>query len=334
MDRTGTTTANRARGRFLGGFGGFIARRLALGVLTLLAVSALVFLATAVLPGDPAHAILGLAPPERIQALRSDLGLDKPIAMQYLDYLRGLLTGDLGRSLVSRQPVFSYVSGRAVMSAILVAAAAGIAIPLAIFLGVATAVRRDGILDRAVLVTSFVFNALPEFVIGLLLVIVLVTTVFHILPAVSLIPANGGLLSQPTTLVLPVLTLVLASVPYLYRHVRAAMIEAMEADHIQMARLKGVSHWALLYRHALRNALTPVIQASALSLAFLVGGTIPVEFLFNYPGLGSALTAAVANRDLPVIQAICILYAICYVLFSLVADALTVYATPRLRTEL
>ena len=328
-----SVSVDPAGGRWLGGLGGFVLRRLGLGVVTLFGVSVLVFAATAALPSDPARAILGLAPPERIEALRLELGLNKPLTTQYLDYVKGYLTGDLGRSLVSREPVSGYLSDRLVMSAALVVLSAGIAIPLSIILGVAAAVRRDGILDRIALMGALVINALPQFVIGLLLVIVFVTTVFPVLPAVSLIPANAGVFSQPEILVLPVLTMVLATVPYLYRLVRASMIDTLESDYVQMARLKGAPYRALVYRHAMRNSLTPAIQASATCLAFLVGGTVPVEFLFNYPGLGSALTTAVANRDLPVIQVICVLFAACYVGFNIIADVLTICVTPRLRTQ-
>jgi peptide/nickel transport system permease protein len=319
---------------FPGGLGGFIVRRVALGLLTLAGVSVLVFFATMALPGDPATAILGLTTPERIHALRLELGLDKPLLTQYLDYVRGIVSGNLGRSLAYQEPVSSYLSGRLVMSAVLVALSAGITLPLSIALGVATAARRDGVVDRTVLFSSLVAGALPEFVTGVLLVIVFVTTVFHVLPAISLIPAGAGVLAEPKMFVLPVITLVLAAVPYLYRQVRAVMIDTLESDYVEMAMLKGAPRRTLLYRHALRNSLTPVLQASSLCLAFLVGGTVPVEFLFNYPGLGSALTSAVANRDLSVIQAICGLYAACYIMFNLIADVLTVFLTPRLRTRL
>jgi len=172
----------------------------------------------------------------------------------------------------------------------------------------------------------------PEFVLGLILVILFSTTVFHVLPGVVLLAPGQNPLSHPRQLILPVTTLVLAVFPYLTRLVRGSVIDVYEAEYVRMARLKGVPERVVLRRHVLPNALVPAIQGAALTLAYLVGGIVVIEYLFNYPGLGSALTDAVSSRDLPVIQAIVLIFATAYIVFNLLGDLLTVYVTPRLRT--
>jgi peptide/nickel transport system permease protein len=208
-----------------------------------------------------------------------------------------------------------------------------IAIPLAILLGSFGAMRRDRPLDHATQGIFLVLTALPEFVIGLGLLILLGTTVFTLLPPVALIPSGGAAFSHPRELALPVITLVLAVLPYLTRLQRAAMIDVLESDFVQMARLKGLPERTVVRRHALRNSLVPVVQGSALTLIYLTGGIVAIEYLFAYPGLGSALTTAVAGRDLPVVQAIVLLLASVYVIVNLLADLLTVLLVPRLRTQ-
>jgi peptide/nickel transport system permease protein len=195
------------------------------------------------------------------------------------------------------------------------------------------AVRRDRGADRIVLLGSLGLTALPEFVIGMGLIILLATTVFHVFPAVSLLAPGESPLADPSKLVLPVLTLVLAVVPYLYRLVRASTIEALESEYVVMARLKGMPEHSVVLRHVLPNALVPVIQASALVLTYLLGSAVVIESLFQFPGLGSDLTGAISHRDLPVMQAYVLVLAAAVVLFNLAADVLTVLVTPRLRTE-
>jgi len=169
-------------------------------------------------------------------------------------------------------------------------------------------------------------------VIAMLLVVVLSTTVLHVLPAVAVIPPGSSPFLHPLEMALPVLTLILAVVPYLYRLVRATMIDVLESEYVAMARLKGVPERTVIWRHAIPNALIPVTQAAAVVLAYLLGGIVVVEFIFGFPGLGTLLTDAVGQRDLPVIQAVTLVIAAGVVLFNLAADLLTVLLTPRLRT--
>lgn len=312
-----------------------ILRRLALGVLTLLLVSVLVFAATQALPGDTARAILGKsATPERVAELRQQLGLNRPAAARYATWLGGIVSGNLGESLVAREPVTTLLSKRVINSAALVILAALLSIPISILLGSVSGLLRDRWFDTGVSIGSLALAALPEFVIGILLIMLLSTQVFHFLPAVSQIDPNVSPWTQMGALILPSLTLLLAVAPYIIRILRASMVEVLESEYIQMARLKGMPERLVLRRHALPNAIVPAIQVIALNLAWLAGGVVVVEYLFNYPGIGSGLVDAVANRDVPVIQAIVLLIAGLYVGFNLLADILTILVSPRLRTGL
>lgn len=310
----------------------WIWRRLALGLVVLFLVSVVVFAATLALPSDPARSILGRdATPERLEALRQQLGLDRPLVVQYASWFRGFVTGDLGVSLASRRPVIEVIQSRILNSAVLITLTAALAFPLSVVLGALAAIRRDSTFDKSLLFISLVLTALPEFVVGMALIIVFSTTVFRFFPAVALIPPNENILSNLHLLILPIATLVLAIAPYLYRLVRNTMIDVLESDYVQMARLKGLPEAVVTRRHALRNSLVPLIQASAMMMVYLLGGIVVVEFLFRFPGLGTALTDAVSKRDFPVIQAIVLIFAAAIVIFNLIADILTVYLTPRLR---
>ncbi|WP_246019115.1 ABC transporter permease [Saccharothrix australiensis] len=311
----------------------WLPRRLLSGATVVLLVSALVFAATRVLPGDPARAVLGHeATPDRVAALRAELGLDRPLVAQYLTWLGDLLTGDPGHSLVTREPVAGLIGDRAVNSAVLVLLAAVLVVPLSVLVGAVAGRHRDRPFDRAVLATTLGLTALPEFVIALLLVILLSTTVFPLLPATVLLAPGESPLADPAQLVLPVTALVLGVLPYLSRLVRGSVIDVYESEYVRTARLKGVPEGAVLRRHVLPNALVPAVQGTALALAYLTGGVVVVEQVFNYPGLGSALVDAVQNRDFPVIQSVCLVFAACYVVFNLLGDVATVWVTPRLRT--
>jgi peptide/nickel transport system permease protein len=312
-----------------------ILRRLGLGILTLFLVSVLVFAATQALPGDTARAILGRdASPERLKEVRARLGLDQPATTQYVKWLGHIVRGDLGDSLVASQPVTSLLKGRVMNSAALVLVAALVSIPISILLGSLSGLLRDKWFDSATSLGSLALAALPEFVIGILLIMLLATQVFHVFPAVSRVNPSESIWSQMDMLILPALTLILAVAPYIIRILRASMIEVLESEYVQMARLKGMPESIVLRRHALPNAVIPAIQVIALNMAWLAGGVVVVEYLFNYPGIGSGLVDAVANRDVPMIQAIVLLIASLYVGFNLIADILTILVSPRLRTGL
>jgi peptide/nickel transport system permease protein len=323
------------RVRFLGGITGFIVRRLVLGVLTLFVASVVIFAATQALPSDPARAILGRsATPESVAELRRQLGLNEPVVEQYLDWLGGLLTGDLGTSLSAGVPVTEILGQRIVNSAFLMFLAAIVSVPLGIFIGAVTARRRDGPLDHTVSVTTLAVAALPEFVVAIALVILFATTVFTVLPGVALIEPGVGPWHYPKELVLPVLTLIIAVTPYIARIMRASMVEILESDYVEMARLKGLPEKRVLWRHAVPNGIAPTFQVIAINLAYLAGGIVVVEAVFNYPGIGLAFVDAVRSRDMAVVQALALLIAGLYIVLNLLADLATILVSPRLRTSL
>jgi len=310
--------------------------RLGLGLLTLWLVSLVVFAATQALPGDPARAILGkeAADKARYEALRKQLKLDRPLHKQYFGWLGDVAQGNMGRSIMSDTPVTSLLRHRVVNSATLVFFAALISIPLSILIGALSAVWRDSRFDTTVNLGNLALAALPEFVIGIGVVLLFATTVFKWMPAVSLIDSGVSLFGQLKLFVLPAITLSLAVIPYVSRMLRASTIEVLESEYVMMARLKGLSGRLVLWRHALPNAIVPTLQVIALNLAWLAGGIVTVEYLFGFPGIGTGLVDAVANRDMPVVQALCLLIAVVYVTLNLLADIATILISPRLRTGL
>lgn len=308
------------------------ARRAALGILTLVLVSVLVFLATQVLPGNAAYAVLqNTATPARIHALEVQLHLNRPVTEQYWHWISGVLQGNLGTSLASGQSVSSLVGGRIANSAVLMVIAGLISTVLGVVLGVWAAAQRDRWVDHTLSVVALTLAALPEFVVAVTLIIVFSTVVLHLLPAVSIVPPGTSPLDHPNLLVLPVATLVLVTVPYTFRMARGATAEALESDYIEMATLKGVPRRRVLFVHALLNATASTIQVVGLNLLYLAGGIVVVEYVFNYPGLGQGLVAAVSDRDIPVVQFVVLLLSGFYVFVNIASDVLALAVTPRRR---
>jgi peptide/nickel transport system permease protein len=325
--------AKRARGgRQPHPIASLVISRVGAGVITLLIVSIVVFAATQVLPGNAAFAVLGRsASPLRLHALELQLHLDRSAPEQYLAWIGGLLKGSAGNSLANGQPVWQLVIPRLVNSAVLVAVSGLIGALVGVLLGVVAAVRKDRLFDHAISVVSLVVTALPEFVVAIALVILFATVVSQILPAVSMLPPGTWAWQQPELLVLPVATLVIVIFPYIFRMMRGAMIEALESDYVEMARLKGLPVWRVLLVHALPNAVPPTVQVIGLNLLYLAGGIVVVEFVFNFPGIGQGLVSAVSNRDIPVIQLIVVILAAFYVFMNIVTDVAALLATPRRR---
>src|SRR5215467_8215328 len=320
--------ARRAGGTILP----LLARRLVAGVFTLFAVSIIVFAATQVLPGNAATAVLGQsATPLRVAQLEAQMHLNRPAVAQYASWIGGILHGNPGTSLVANQPVASIVLPQVLASAALVILAAVIGVTIGVVGGVLAASRRSGLIDQSMSLGSLIITAMPEFVVALLLVVLFSTTVFRVLPAVSIISPGHSVLGSPSQLVLPVATLVIVIVPYIFRMMRGAMLEALESDYVEMARLRGLSVRRVLFVHALPNALAPVIQVIGLTLLYLAGGIVVVEFVFNYPGLGQGLINAVTTRDIPTIQFLVLLLAAFYVLVNIVTDVLVLLVSPRRR---
>jgi peptide/nickel transport system permease protein len=317
------------------GLSGFIIRRLLLGLVTLWITSVVIFAATQALPGDAARSILGRsAQPESLAELRKQLGLDKPILTQYWDWITGIFTGDFGTSLANSIPVTDVIGERLVYTLFLMLIAGAISVPLGIALGAISARKRDSAFDQTTSVTTLGLTALPEFVVGITLAVIFSTTVFHVLPSVIVTEPGSRPWEYPKELILPVITLIIAVVPYTTRIMRASTVEILESDFVEMARLKGLSERRVLWRHAVPNALAPTFQVTALNLAYLAGGIVVVETVFNYPGIGLLLVESVRARDIPTVQAIVLIIAALYVVLNLLADVATILVSPRLRTAM
>ena len=305
--------------------------RIGSGLLTLWAVSLFVFLGTQLLPGDAAQAALGQnASPALIAGLRHEFGLNRPVLVRYGEWLAGFVRGDLGRSLPSGEAVGPLLADHVRNTAVLAAITIVILIPLSVVLGIASAVRRDHAFDHAVTGVTLALISTPEFVVGSLLALILAVR-FGWLPPASLVDSSQPVSGQLALFVLPVLTLLAASAAQMIRMVRASMIDVLESDYVTMARLKGVPERRVLFYHALPNALGPTIQVTAFNIAWLIGGVIVTEAVFQFPGVGLALTSAVAARDQPTVEAIALLVTAIFVGANLVADICVILLNPRLR---
>ena len=310
-----------------------IFRRLLLSLVTLWIVSVVVFAATELLPGDVATAILGReSNPATLAKLRTELGLDRPALVRYGEWISGAVRGDFGNSLARRnQPVSQLIGERLRNTLVMSLFAALVGLPLALLLGIISGLTRDRWPDLLISTLSLVGMSLPEFVIGALLILTF-GVLWAIFPAITLINPDAPLRELLPNLVMPVTTLVIVMVAYIQRMVRTSLIDALASDYVQMATLKGVPRRRVVLAHALPNALLPAINATALTVAWLVGGVVVVESVFNYPGVGRLLVGAVGDRDLPLVQALGLMGAALYIFINLVADLLTLALNPRLRT--
>jgi peptide/nickel transport system permease protein len=315
---------------------GFLGRRFLGAVAALLAASVLIFAGAEVLPGNAASAVLGRnATPQAVRILSKQMGLDRSAVTRYFDWLGGFVHGNLGVSSVSlaqgqHTSVSSLISGPLKNSAILAGLAALFMIPLSLGFGAYAAIRAGKPADHAISIGSLISISAPEFVTGALLV-ALFFVGLHWLPPVAIVAPGADPLSTPKELILPVLTLLFASLAAGIRMVRAGMYEALQTEYVQSARLNGLPERRVLTRYALRNALAPSVQVLAQNLQYLVGGVIVVETVFAYPGLGSQLVSSVQNRDLTMVQSIAMLIAVVYVLINLAADLIVLLLIPKLR---
>lgn len=306
--------------------------RVITGLLSILVISIIVYAATLVLPGDAATAILGQqATPERLAALRAELHLDQSPLSGYLDWVTSALRGDFGKSLTQGLPVWDIVGPRLANSMVLIALTAIISTILGVLLGMWAAARRDSWIDHSLSVSALVASALPEFVIAVFVVMIFAVTIFAWFPAVSILPEGEHIWNEPVKLVLPVFALVLVVTPYVFRMFRASLIEALNSDYVEVATLKGASTSRLLFGHALPNALAATIQVVGLNLLYLAGGIALVETVFQFPGIGLALVAAITDRDVPMIQFLVVLLAIAYVVLNITTDLAVLLVTPRKR---
>jgi len=308
-----------------------IGERLGLGLLTLFVVSLIIFLGVELLPSDIAQEILGqAATPETVAALRTRLGLDEPPHVRYLDWLLGMAQGDFGRSLASGREISELIGTRLYNTLFLAGLAAVISVPLALGLGILAALWRNSLFDRGVNTAALAAVSLPEFFIAYILILWLAVTA-GVFPSISNINPDTAFWDRVYRTMLPALTLTLVVVAHMMRMTRAAILNLMASPYIEMARLKGIKNSRIVTRHALPNALSPIITVVVLNLAFLIVGVVVVEVVFVYPGLGQLLVDSVAKRDLPVVQACSLIFATTYILLNLLADVLATSSNPRLR---
>ena len=318
----------------------FLGRRVVAAVITLIFVSMLIFVGTEILPGDAAQAILGRsASPAAVAELRDQLGLDRPAPVRYVDWLAKFARGDLGISATQTvasgagSPVWGLISSRLLNTIILALVAIVLIVPIGVVCGIVAARHVGRPVDQAVSVSSLAAVSLPEFVTGSLLILVFAVWL-HILPAVSLLPSGSSVFDRPQILVLPVATLLAASLAQTIRMVRAGMLDVLRSDYIAMARLNGLPERKIIFGYAIRNALAPTVQVIALNVQWLVGGIIVTEYVFGYPGIGQELVEVVNSRDIPFVQSLSLLIAAFYLAINIVADLLVVLLIPKVRTEL
>jgi len=307
-----------------------VIQRLALGLLSLFAVSVIIFLAVGMLPGDIAQAMLGQsATPETIAAFRAQLGLDLPPLSRFVQWLLRLLHGDLGASLANQRPIAELIGARLGNTLRLAALAAFVSVPLALVLGMLAALYRNSWFDRLLNTSALSAVSFPEFFVAYLLILVF-SVKLGWFPSLSNLAPDASFATILERSVLPVATLSLVVIAQMMRMTRASLINLLASPYIEMARLKGISQSRIIWRHALPNALAPIVNVIALNLAYLVVGVVVVEVVFVYPGLGQLLVDSVSKRDIPVVQACSLIFAATYILLNTGADVLSIATNPRL----
>ncbi len=306
-----------------------IGQRLLLGVLTLFIISVVIFGATELLPGDLARELLGQsATEETLAALREQLGLNDPAPLRYWNWLAGVLQGAFGMSMATQMPISELVGARLGNTLFLALYAAALAVPISLLLGILAALWRNSIFDRASNALALTAISFPEFFVAYILILWLAQSgLFPSMVRITGSTTTGNLLYMAF---LPALTLTLVVTAHMMRMTRAAIINLLASPYIEMARLKGMSPIRVVLRHAVPNALAPIINVVALNLAYLITGVVVVEVVFVYPGLGQLMIDAVSNRDIAVVQAIALIFASAYVLLNLLADVLSTITNPRL----
>lgn len=308
-----------------------IATRLATALLILWIVSILVFSATELLPGDVADAVLGqAATPEAVAGLRAALHLDQPAWLRYVIWLNGLLHANPGRSLVNHLPVAQLIGSRLPNSLLLAALTAAVSVPIALTIGITAAVRRGSLYDRVINLFAVSLVSVPEFLVATLAVVIFAVHL-HWLPALSSTADISSLDGLLRNFAMPVISLACVVIAQMARMSRAALIGTLDSSYVEMARLKGARPARVVLRHALPNALGPIVNAVALSLSFLLGGVIIIETIFNYPGLAKLMVDAVATRDMPLVQACAMIFCAGYLTLTLLADIAAILSNPRLR---
>ncbi len=308
-----------------------VTQRIALGCLLLLAASVLIFVGTQILPGDVAQSILGQsATPEALENLRRDLGLNEPAYMRYFSWLGGVLQGDLGHALSNGKNIAEAMSKRLGNTLFLAGWAAFFSVPLAVVLGLLAVRYKNRWPDKLISGVTLAMISLPEFFIGYLL-IYFISVKLRWFPSVAIINDSMSLGDKLETIALPVAVLTMVVLAHMMRMTRAAILNVMQSAYIETAELKGLTPFNVIRKHAFPNSIAPIVNVVMINLAYLVVGVVIVEVIFVYPGLGQYLVDHVAKRDVPVVQAVALVFASVYIGLNIVADIISIISNPRLR---
>ncbi len=308
-----------------------VLRRVGIGLVLIWVVSVLIFAVTQILPGDAAQIRLGQsATPESLAALRKDLGLDKPAFVQYFIWVGKLLTGDLGISAAGGATIASLIGNRIGNTLFMTGVVTLISIPLSVLLGLLAAMYPGSLIDRMITSTTLGLIAVPDFLVAIILILVLAVQI-GMVPAVSYLSGSEGFWKKLYVLALPIATLVIVVSAQMIRMTRAGVLNVMASPYIEMAILKGVPRRRIILRHALLNAIGPIVNVVALNLAYLVSGVVIIETIFAYPGLAKLMVDGVQTRDMALVQACAMIFCSTYVGLILIADVASILSNPRLR---
>ena len=309
-----------------------VLKRILLGLITLFIVSLITFVGVEVLPGDACTTYLEReAYGAALEACYKRLGLDIPAYERYVNWAVGVIQGDFGYSLSGEMKINDVLGPRVKNSLVLASASILIGIPIALFLGFSTALWRDKLPDIIISTFTIFSMTIPEFISATLLILI-VAIWLEWLPGIVIVPTGASISELLPNIILPVIAISMIMTAHMARMVRSSVIQVMSSDYVQMAILKGVPYWKMVFKHVLPNALLPAINVVALTIAWLLGGVVVTEVVFNYPGLGRLVIESISNRDLPVVQALAIILASIYVVINLIADLLTLMLNPRLKS--
>ena len=309
-----------------------VLKRILLGLITLFIVSLITFVGVEVLPGDACTTYLERdAYGAALEACYKRLGLDIPAYERYVSWAIGVIQGDFGYSLSGEMKINDVLGPRVKNSLVLASASILIGIPIALLLGIITALWRDKMPDIIISTFTIFSMTIPEFISATLLILI-VAIWLEWLPGIVIVPTGASVSELLPNIILPVIAISMIMTAHMARMVRSSVIQVMASDYVQMAILKGVPYWKMVFKHVLPNALLPAINVVALTIAWLLGGVVVTEVVFNYPGLGRLVIESISNRDLPVVQALAIILASIYVIINLIADLLTLMLNPRLKS--
>ncbi len=309
-----------------------VLKRILLGLITLFIVSLITFVGVEVLPGDACTTYLEReAYGAALEACYNRLGLDIPAYERYVSWAIGVIQGDFGYSLSGEMKINDVLGPRVKNSLVLASASILIGIPIALLLGIITALWRDKMPDIIISTFTIFSMTIPEFISATLLILI-VAIWLEWLPGIVIVPTGASVSELLPNIILPVIAISMIMTAHMARMVRSSVIQVMASDYVQMAILKGVPYWKMVFKHVLPNALLPAINVVALTIAWLLGGVVVTEVVFNYPGLGRLVIESISNRDLPVVQALAIILASIYVIINLIADLLTLMLNPRLKS--